>query len=407
MTRPLSALALAIGITLGWAATAPAASLTWSTPRELPGRYTDVDTPGPPDLAINRTGDIVVSWIGDQGGTEVAVGSPTRGLRVIRTPRTFSGLPVLAISKTGQSLVSWSDDLSDDERVVQRYVLVSRGGKVGRTRVLDHAGYEARFVPQPDGSFLAIYLGSTRKGVTVRARRIAPSGRAGRITVLGRPHDEDDFDVAAAAGGQAIVCCRRGTAGPTGVWTFSPAKGFRAVATDAAPGAKVGAIATAGGAYSWTTYGPGASTPRTLHVLRAGVLTRTAIASAGEAWTLDARGRPLRLIDGAAVLSAQTAGFDGVLAPVAELGPQRDRTLSNAAVSAPWGPGAVIAWPDARRWRVATEVDGVFETSPAPTGVVGYPGAWSAGDAVALSWYDNNHHAFVSFGQPEQLVTLG
>jgi hypothetical protein len=42
----------------------------------------------------------------------------------------------------------------------------------------------------------------------------------------------------------------------------------------------------------------------------------------------------------------------------------------------------------------------VFTTAPAPSGVVASTRLATAGGTAALSWYDYNHHAFVSIARP-------
>jgi hypothetical protein len=94
-------------------------------------------------------------------------------------------------------------------------------------------------------------------------------------------------------------------------------------------------------------------------------------------------------------LDAQdTPGSPSPLGPV-PVDPEQDSGLAQP-VAAPWGAGALVAWVDRDRWHVATEQDGVFAAAPAPSGVVASSRLATAGATAALSWYDHNHHAFVS-----------
>jgi hypothetical protein len=127
-------------------------------------------------------------------------------------------------------------------------------------------------------------------------------------------------------------------------------------------------------------------------------------ATSVKAGTIDASGRPLVTFADAGQLygiSLDAQDRPGTASPLGPIpgDPEQDSGLAQP-VAAPWGAGALVAWVDKDRWHVATEQDGVFAAAPAPPGVVASSRLATAGATAALSWYDHNHHAFVSLAKP-------
>jgi hypothetical protein len=123
-----------------------------------------------------------------------------------------------------------------------------------------------------------------------------------------------------------------------------------------------------------------------------------------KAGTIDAHGRPLvTYAEGGRLygvtLDAQDApSSPSPLGPV-PTDPEQNTSLAQP-VAAPWRSGALVAWADKDRWRVASEQDGVFTAASAPPGVVASTRLATAGVTAALSWYDYHHHALLSIGTP-------
>lgn len=399
MNRATATALLAIAVL---AATASAAdALTWSATKELPGRYSDVDVTGPPLAAINRRGDVIVSWIGEQGATEVALRGHGGALsKPLRTSGTFGGTPTLAIAAGGRATIGWSDATTD--AAAANYATVSASGRVGPAHRIEAGSFTPpSLAAQPDGSTLALYVApdARKRGrVLVRTMRISPKGAPGRLRrTLGTPTDDVTVEVASAAGGQIVACCHKAAGGKAEVWLYSPSKGWSTVRIPLAARERISSLSIAGGAAVLQS-------GKRVVLVRGGKATLLAAVPRAKllsAVAPDATGRVLGTYDGAAsVLQGVVFGPAGIAGAAVALGTHREaRFFDGVPVIGAWAGGAVLAWPDKRRWRVATEAAGMFAPAPAPTGVVGYPGLATAGEAAVLSWYDNNHHAYISVGR--------
>jgi hypothetical protein len=393
----------------------PAAALTWTSPLQLPGRYVDVDATDAPPIAANRRGDVVASWIGPNGNV-VAVGNRTRGFSKPAGLPALLGEPTVAIGPRGAAIVGWTDDTQAS------YAMVSSSGKRGAVQRIDAPSVTTEgtlFAPQPNGSFLVAYHATDRHGkghATLRAVSIGPDGHAGLPTIVSASPRFDDSDYELSGGstpdGRLVVCCGRTASGRMLGWRYAPGKGWSSISFKMGPHEARGALATAPGLTLSTNTDArkaGFGVPA-LELLRPGTVRRVLIdvphptATTVEAGTIDAHDRPLvTFADGGGLygvsLDAQdTPGSPSPLGP-APGDPAQDSGLAQP-VAGPWGAGALVAWVVKDRWRVATEQDGVFTAAPAPPGVVASSRLATAGATAALSWYDHNHHAFVSIATP-------
>ncbi|HMJ36260.1 MAG TPA: hypothetical protein VK501_20330 [Baekduia sp.] len=406
-----SAIALAIGVS-------PASALTWTPPLQLPGRYIDVDATDAPPVAANTRGDVVASWIGPRGNV-VAVGNRTRGFSKPVDLPALLGEPTVAIGPNGGAIVGWTS-AGDDAHAF--YATLSSSGRRGAAQRIDAKSViteDTVFAAQPDGSFLVVYHATDHGGegrTTLRALRIARNGHAGRPAIVSAVprFDDDDYELTGAStvDGRLFVCCGRTASGRTLGWRYAPRKGWASMSFKMSAHEHRGALATSAGLTLATNTDArkAAFGVPALELLRAGSVRRVLVdvphptTTAVKAGTIDAHGRPLvTYADGGQLygvsLDAQDMpGRPTPLGPVPS-DPERDSGFAQP-VAAAWHAGALVAWVDQDHWRVATERDGVFAAASAPSGVVASTRLATAGGAAVLSWYDHNHHAFVSIARP-------
>jgi len=395
--------AVLISALLGATATS-ATALTWTTPKELPGRELSLDGCGPPPIEINRRGDVVVAWAGN--GPSLAIGSRTRALKRIDLPGRSEfcsdlggGSLDFAVAPDGKARVISRMDFSD----TVTYAIVSPSGKATRARVLDtrrKAGATA-VAAQPDGSFIVLYqpqFDENERDPGLQAHRIGASGKPGRVTRLGVTAGDFLVGFASAPDGRIIACCRKAGGRRAGVWRYSPARGWSTTNQRLGAREDVVSVATAAGTYLVRT--TDRSTNRdTLHTPRGKLSAPPFFAkSSTEPYGmggLTGRGLPL-------TFSAQDdqlfASMNGA-PPVALGGYAVSDNPWSGPISAPFGTGTLVAWINRGRWAVATEQNGAFKPAAAPGGSADYAGMAAAGDAAALAWYDG-HRAFVSFAKP-------
>jgi hypothetical protein len=416
VTAPRRALLLATALlALG---AAPAAALTWTAPKQLPGRYIDVDMGQAPPLAVNTHGDFVASWIGDGGPTVVAVGNRAHGLSKPANLPALLGDPTVAIAANGRAIIGWTSDESSSLLSHAYYATLSASGKRGPVQRIDAKALntvDPVFAAQPDGSFLVAYSATDGHGqgrTTLRSLRIGASGRPGTPAIVSKAarFGEDELVGSATSRGELFVCCAQTAGGRTLSWLYAPGKGWSSRSFSPGRHERRGAIATASGLALFlnTDARKGLFGVPVLELLSAGAVQRVALTvahpttTAVEAGTIDAHGRPLAtFIDGDQVYGVSVSAEGAPGTPVA-LGPARRSDLAyyGQSVAAPFAAGALVAWTDKDRWHVASEQDGVFSAAPAPPGVVESTRLATAGGTAALSWYDYNHHAFVSVSAP-------
>jgi hypothetical protein len=406
----VSLIAPAIG-----ASSAPA--LTWTRPMQLPGRYVDIDATDAPPIAANRRGDVVATWIGAHGSV-VAVGNRTRGFSKPAQLPALSGQPDVAINRQGQAIVAWTSAAGESHAY---YATLSSPGRHGAVQRIDAASLiteDTVLAPQPDGSFLVVYHATDHHGsgrATLRALRISPTGRAGAPAIVSAAprFDADDYELHSAAtpDGQLFVCCGQTTSGRTLGWHYTPGRGWSRRSFTTGPHEYRTGFATAPGLTLATTAEArkGDFGVPVLELLRATTVRRVPVdvphptTTSVKAATIDAHGRPLVTFADGGQLYGVTLDPQGVPSTPSALGPvpspDADSGLAQP-VAGPWAAGALLAWVDQGRWHAATEQDGVFTAAPAPSGAVGSTRLVTAGSTAALSWYDHNHHAFVSIATP-------